>query len=225
MFLRLYPGIPLQPTDLIPREAPPPSPLLRDPADITNSPLRPAARRPPPYISPILPPRRSNNNNESDDAASQQDHQQELERLRRLAAERARQLQELQSLHDENARLERELREAAAQASTATQQAAAAGTAAAPTADPTTARLLQLIIADRLVAQETTAAPAIPSWDGESSSKRHFLEEIKVYKSHKYFRTVTDWTKADASHFEHSLHLRKELLRTIPADYRPTYTD
>jgi hypothetical protein len=93
--------------------------------------------------------------------------------------------------------------------------AAAAPPVPAPAAPAAAARATQdatgqalLALAQSLMACPTdTPAPAMPAWNGTEASKPFFFEEMDVYKKHKYFSNVVDWTRADAAHQEHSLHL------------------
>jgi hypothetical protein len=137
----------------------------------------------------------------------------------------------LQTLQEEDRRLEEELQAAAAATAPAASHvatipaAAKLTAAAAATSGDATTQLLLTLTQTLLAQQQAVKPPDLPKWNGDESTKRFFLGEIKTFKKHKYFSTVTDRSKADAAHQEHSLHLRQELLRTIPVMYCPTYTE
>lgn len=117
---------------------------------------------------------------------------------------------------------ERRLKELAAQSAAAAAPVPAASAPDATAVDPNTALIQALTQA--ILAQQESKAPPMPVWNGESTTKRFFLEEIQTFKKNKYFSKVVDWSKANHAHQDHSLHLRRELLCTIPVEYRPTYT-
>jgi hypothetical protein len=129
-------------------------------------------------------------------ADSTDDADAHIEELLCQAQEKRRRLEELSQLQEENSRLEQN-----------------------PTAATDAQSQLLLAMAQHIL----DSTEAKPQWDGEDSTKRHFLEEMQVFKSHRYFSKVTNWTAADASHQDHSLHLRHELLRTIYSAMKAIY--
>jgi hypothetical protein len=218
-FVQFYPNIPLNLIDIIVKEE---DATNTRPSEVSTSPFRSGVHPPPPpYKSPFM--RRAPSTTQQQDSPllhPEDDTKARLAQLRREATKKCCRLNELQALQDKLDRLDAELHAASAPTPAVAPAAAAAFTGAAPTDN--TALLQALTRA--LLAQQESKAPQMPTWNGEDSTKRFFFKEIHVFKEHKYFSTVTDWSRADLAHQDHSLHLRKELLCTIPAALRPTYT-
>jgi DNA-binding protein H-NS len=70
---------------------------------------------------------------------------------------------------------------------------------------------------------EPVKEPPMPKWDGNITTKDHYLEQMEVYKSHKYFSSVIDWSQSTPATEDIATFLRSELLKTIPASRRPAY--
>jgi hypothetical protein len=70
---------------------------------------------------------------------------------------------------------------------------------------------------------EPVKEPPMPKWDGNITTKDLYLEQMEVYKSHKYFSSVIDWSRSTPATEDIATFLRSELLKTIPASRRPAY--
>jgi hypothetical protein len=70
----------------------------------------------------------------------------------------------------------------------------------------------------------TSSAPPSPAWDGSYEHLKVHMEELKLFKLHPFFQSVTDWKTADPFSSTQSLqHLHKEMLAKLSKHLLPIF--